>query len=319
MPSRDDPCGTPQVCAPLRRDAVRAAVGAGRAGLVLTLAVLLVGCAAAWAWFNGSVGSLPLRPHCTATAAGSTTELDPEQTGNAATIAAIALKRNLPARAASIGIATAMQESKLRNIDYGDRDSLGLFQQRPSQGWGTEQQIQDPVYATNAFFDVLVKIEGYQNLPITAAAQKVQRSAFPSAYADHEPQARILASSLAGYSPASLNCVLTAADGERQAPGDDGLTPRASALVAAATTETGRRGTAATSDGASVRFALAGREGARLSWALAQWAVARAAGLSVVSVQVDGKQWRRNDPDAGWTAVSGGPAIGTVVVSVANG
>jgi hypothetical protein len=296
----------------------RAAVGAGRAGTVLTLAAFLIGGAVAVAWFTGS-GSLPLRPHCTATATGSTTDLDPEQAGNAAIIAAIAGKRNLPARAASIGIATAMQESKLRNIDYGDRDSLGLFQQRPSQGWGTVQEIQDPVYASNAFFDVLVKIEGYQNLPITAAAQKVQRSEFPSAYASHEPQARIFASSLAGYSRASLTCVLTAAKGDRQTPGAHGFTPRAAALVAAADREAGRRGIAATADGASVKFRLAGREGLRLSWALAQWAVARADGLSVVSVQVNGKQWQRDKSDAGWTAVTGGPAVGTVVVRVANG
>jgi hypothetical protein len=301
--------------APLRRDAV----GAGRTGLVLTLTVLLVGGAAAWAWFNGSVGSLPLRPHCTATASGSTTELDPEQTGNAAIIAAVAGKRNLPARAASIGIATALQESKLRNIDYGDHDSLGLFQQRPSQGWGTAQEIQDPVYASNAFFDVLVKIEGYQNLPITAAAQKVQRSAFPSAYATHEPQARIFASALAGYSPASLNCVLTPVKADKQTPGANGLTARAEALATAANRETGRRGATASGDGASVRFSLAGREGARLSWALAQWTVARADALSVVSVEVDGKQWRRDSPDAGWTAMPGGPAVGTVIVRVANG
>lgn len=295
------------------------AVGATRTGVVMVMAVLLVGSALAWAWVQGSIGSLPLRPHCTATAAGSTTELDPEQSGNAAIIAAVASKRNLPARAASIGIATAMQESKLRNISYGDRDSLGLFQQRPSQGWGSAQQVQDPVYASNAFFDVLVKIEGYQNLPITAAAQKVQRSAFPTAYATHEPQARIFASALAGYSPAALACVLTPARGKAQDPGRNGLIPRAAAVVTAAEQETGRKGVPATADGASVRFSLAGREGARLSWALAQWAVARADGLSVVAVQVDGRQWQRDTPDAGWTAMAGGPAAGTVIVRVDNG
>lgn len=297
----------------------RSTRGAGHTGTVLTLAVLLVGGAVAAAWVNGSVGRLPLRPHCTATSGGSTTELDPEQAGNAATIAAVAVRRRLPARAASIGIATAMQESKLRNLDYGDRDSLGLFQQRPSQGWGTAQRIQDPVHAANAFFDALVKIKGFQNLPITVVAQKVQRSAFPTAYADHEPRARILASTLAGHSPAALSCVLYAAAGDRQRPGADGLTPRAAALVAAADKEAGRRGVAAGPDGAGVRFSLAGQESSRLGWALAQWAVARAEALSVVSVQVDGKQWRRDKPNAGWTAVSGGPAPGTVAVRVANG
>jgi hypothetical protein len=293
--------------------------GSGRTAIVLTLAVLLVGGALAWAWFKESVSSVPLRPHCTTTANGSTTELDPEQTGNAAIIAAIAGKRNLPARAATIGIATARQESKLRNIGYGDMDSLGLFQQRPSQGWGTVAQVKNPVYASNAFFDVLVKIEGYQSLPITSAAQKVQRSAFPTAYADHEPQARLLASALAGHSHAALSCVLAPETGTRQDPGPGGLTPRAAALVAAANAEAGRRGVAATPDGASVRFSLTGRESERLAWALAHWAVARAGDLSVVSVQIDGKQWQRDQPDAGWAPLTAGPPTGTVVVHVANG
>jgi hypothetical protein len=298
----------------MRRDG-----GAGRTAVVLAVAVLLIAGAGTWAWLKGSIGSLPLRPHCTATANGTASELDPEQAGNAAVITAVSDKRGLPARAASIGIATAMQESKLRNLSYGDRDSVGLFQQRPSQGWGTAAQIQDPVYASNAFFDVLVKIEGYQNLPITTAAQQVQRSAFPSAYAAHEPQARIFASALAGYSPAGLDCVLSPASATRQSPGTGGLTPRAATLVSAAAREAGRTGSSATADGASVRFALTGQDSARLSWALAEWAVARADALSVVAVEVDGKQWRRDHPDSGWAALTGGPAAGSVVVRVANG
>ena len=79
--------------------------------------------------------------------------LDADQADNAALITAVTVRRELPARAATIALATAVQESKLRNIDYGDRDSLGLFQQRPSQGWGTPEQVTDPVYSTNAFLD----------------------------------------------------------------------------------------------------------------------------------------------------------------------
>src|SRR5215213_3746942 len=176
--------------------------------LVTLLVLLLVAGTAGWLWWRGSIGTLSIRPHCTATAAGRSTDLDPEQAGNAAIIASLAVRRGLPGRAATIGIATAMQESKLRNLPGGDRDSIGLFQQRPSQGWGTPAQIRDPVYASNAFYDVLVKVEGYEDLPITRAAQTVQRSAFPSAYADHEPEARILASALTGYSPAGLSCAL---------------------------------------------------------------------------------------------------------------
>ena len=108
-----------------------------------------------------------------------TESFDPEQTGNAALIAALSIKRGLPPRAATIALTTAYQESKILNITYGDRDSLGLFQQRPSQGWGTEKQIMDPVYSTNKFYDALVKVKGYENADITEIAQKVQRSGFP--------------------------------------------------------------------------------------------------------------------------------------------
>ena len=111
----------------------------------------------------------------------------------------------------NIAIATALQESKLRNLRYGDRDSVGLFQQRPSQGWGTEEQILDPVYAVNRFYDALVKIKGYESMEITKVAQEVQRSAYPEAYADHEQEGRILASTISGHSPAGLGCRLNAA------------------------------------------------------------------------------------------------------------
>ncbi len=179
---------------------------------------------------------------CTAVASGRTVTLDAEQAGNAAIITGVAVKRKLPARAATIAIATALQESKLRNLTYGDRDSLGLFQQRPSQGWGTKAQVTDPVYAANAFYDVLVKIEGYRSLSVTKAAQKVQRSAFPSAYADHEADARVLASALSGNSAAAFTCVFSPDPRQAQQPGGSGLTPRADALARAAERELGADG-----------------------------------------------------------------------------
>jgi hypothetical protein len=191
-------------------------------GLALFLCLLLVVGAGGWVWWHGSVANIPVREHCAATDSGTSVDLDPEQMGNAAIIASVAVRRGLPARAATIAIATAIQESKLRNVDYGDRDSLGLFQQRPSMGWGTPAQLKDPVYASNAFYDVLVKVEGYRNLEITDAAQKVQRSAYPDAYAEHEPEARVLASALAGYSPAGITCVLRPLAASGQQPGRHG-------------------------------------------------------------------------------------------------
>ena len=103
--------------------------------------------------------------------------------------------------AVSIALATAYQESKIRNLSGGDRDSVGLFQQRPSQGWGTVAQIRDEHYAINKFYDALVKIDGYETMRITEAAQKVQRSGYPEAYEVHAPDARALASALDRLQP----------------------------------------------------------------------------------------------------------------------
>ncbi|MFJ1706495.1 hypothetical protein [Kitasatospora sp. NPDC088346] len=141
------------------------------------------------------------------TAAGSGT-LDLTQAANAATITAVALSRGLPERAVTIALATAMQESKIHNLEGGDRDSVGLFQQRPSQGWGTADQIKDPVYATNKFLDGLVKVPGYARLPLTDAAQQVQKSGFPQAYAKHETNATLVSAALTGREPAALTCVV---------------------------------------------------------------------------------------------------------------
>ncbi len=110
----------------------------------------------------------------------------------------IAVARGLPGRATLVAIMTALQESQLQNLSYGDRDSLGLFQQRPSAGWGTPQQIMDPRYAVDAFFGGdkppsqpgLVDIDGWMSMPYTEAAQAVQVSAFPDAYARQEQTAR---------------------------------------------------------------------------------------------------------------------------------
>ncbi len=173
--------------------------------LLVALAVVIGVGVAFW---RGS-GPLPDPEGCRASVAGHTVDLDPEQGRNATLIAAIGVRRGLPARAVSIALATAYQESKIRNLTSGDRDSLGLFQQRPSQGWGTRQQISDPYYSINAFYDVLAKIKNYQSMRITEAAQKVQRSGFPEAYQDHAPDARTLASVLTGYSAGGkFTCVV---------------------------------------------------------------------------------------------------------------
>lgn len=246
---------------------------------------------------------------CTVTVGDHTVEVTGEQAENASLISAIAVRRRLPARAASIALATAYQESKLANIDYGDRDSLGLFQQRPSQGWGTREQILDPVYSTNAFYDALVQVDGYEGLEITVAAQRVQRSAFPDAYADHEADGRALASALTGFSPATFSCDLDGA-----APSADtgltpsGLTSRADAVrkelrsrfgrvplggFAPDGVSSGHMEGSAHYDGRAIDAFVRpvnARNNAR-GWAIAHWAVANAARLDIRTVIFDDRVW----------------------------
>jgi len=235
---------------------------------------------------------------CTIRAAGMTESFDPEQTGNAALIAALSIKRDLPPRAATIALTTAYQESKIINISYGDRDSLGLFQQRPSQGWGTAKQIMDPVYSTNKFYDALIKVKGYETADITEIAQKVQRSGFPEAYRDHEGQGRVLASALTGHSPAGLTCAL-----------EDATSHAKPATVADALAAEMGITQAQASDGALTVTA----PDQRLAWAVGHWAAARAAHFGVTAVAVGERAWDRADRDSAWTD---GAASTTVTITL---
>lgn len=162
--------------------------------------------------FGGMGGGVGWRGPCDATlgpdgatadltAARATPTVDhlsDEQRRNAALIIGVAKGMGLPPRAWLVALATAMQESGLRNLPYGDRDSLGLFQQRPSQGWGTPAEVTDPAYATSMFLRRLVAVPAWDQLPVTVAAQVVQRSAFPDAYARWEGLAARLVAALAG-------------------------------------------------------------------------------------------------------------------------
>ncbi|MFH8585997.1 C40 family peptidase [Streptomyces celluloflavus] len=125
-----------------------------------------------------------------------------EQIPNAKTILATGVAMKVPPRGQIVALATALQESGLRNLDYGDRDSLGLFQQRPSQGWGTAQQVRDPVHASTKFYEGLLKVSGWQSMTIAQAAQAVQASGFPDAYAKWEPLATALQKAIAKNLPA---------------------------------------------------------------------------------------------------------------------
>ncbi len=248
-------------------------------------------------------------------------DLSTEQAENATLISAIAVRRGMPARAASIAIATAYQESKLRNIDHGDRDSIGLFQQRPSQGWGTASQIQDPYYAINRFYDALEKIDGYQQMRITEAAQKVQRSGFPEAYEDHAPDSRALASALTGYSPARFCCVVHTSGGEsRESTTSTGLTPRAEVVSSNLSKAFGDL--PRTPDGRSfdVRVPPEEQNGTSRGWAVASYLVAHASRLHVARVVYDGRIWLAGHrSERGWQADRGAPGNDVVHVEVVKG
>lgn len=267
--------------------------------LLLALAMVVGGISTAVAFLQRSETLISER----CTAAGSEAhELATDQAANAALITAVAVRRGLPPRAASIALATAMQESKLRNINHGDQagpDSRGLFQQRPSQGWGTGEQVMDPYHASNAFYDALMKVPGYQSLEITEAAQRVQRSAYPAAYAKHEGMARSFASALTGQSGAGLDCTLRA--------------PEAAGDLSVLQAELGAAFGAVpvSADGRTIVV----EAGDTLAWAVAHWAVANAKALAITEVQTDGRGWSRTARN-GWQD-SAAPA-GQVRVTVAD-
>ena len=182
-----------------RRTRRRSSLPAWWPGLLVLAAIFV---AAGWK----AQGSAAAPPGGLCTVAGSDLTLTAEQVANAATIADVGWNRGLPDRAVVIALATAQQESRLRNLSYGDRDSLGLFQQRPSQGWGSEAQVQDPVYAAGIFYDRLVQVPGWETGRLTDVAQTVQRSGFPEAYQQWEPMATELAAVLRPAGPAQLSC-----------------------------------------------------------------------------------------------------------------
>ena len=264
------------------------------------LVVLAVVAGVGVALWRGS-GPLPDREGCTAKLDGHQVDLTTDQAENASLISAIGVSRGLPARAVSIALATAYQESKIRNLTYGDRDSLGLFQQRPSQGWGTAKQVRNRYYATNAFYDALEKVPEYKTMRITEAAQTVQRSGFPEAYEAHAADARTLASVLTGYSPGGLfTCVVR----QPTTPG------KAAQVIRRVELAYGDLEIARSGSRQDVAVTLeAGQAGRRLGWSVAQFLVAHGAVLRPDSVSYAGKRWTTGrESEKGWSADPGAGA-----------
>jgi hypothetical protein len=260
---------------------------AGSAAAVVLAAVVAI-----------SVGLLHRQPRpvlsiCTVSPGpdGGPFTLTPDQAQNAAIITAVGIRQGMPDHAVTIALAAALQESHLLNLPYGDRDSLGLFQQRPSEGWGTPAQILDPAYAAAAFYEHLVQVPGWASLPVTEAAQLVQGSATPEAYAQWESEARTVAIATTGERPAALTCQLN---------DFGGANPGGAALGEAAAAELGPG-------------ALTKPSSAKAGWQAAVWAVAHAYNYHLTSVAYDGRQWTWGSTSTTWST---GPMTSSVATTV---
>jgi len=230
----------------------------------------------------------PLIPddHCMAIDGAYSGSMTPEQAGNAAIIVGESLRRGLPARAATIALVTAWQESSLQNLDYGDRDSLGLFQQRPSQGWGTPEQIMNPWYAAGKFYNALVKVKNWQTMDIGAAAQAVQKSGYPNAYDQHVNAGRAWASALTGFTAAGVTCILNQGTGGGATELTNLLKKVWKNKLTIAQTDTGLTITATDNTTA---------------WSVAQLSMAQLASYGIASVQVGDHLWQSSPLSvAGW-------------------
>ena len=256
-----------------------ASARARTAGCLVIALVLLIAIGVGGFLFlrsRGLTGPAPGQQRCVASANERSVSIDLEQAQYASIIVGLSVKRGLPPRAASIAMATVYQETGIRNLDYGDSDSVGLFQQRPSQGWGTRKQLLDPYYATGKFYETLVKIDDWENGDITEVAQQIQRSSYPDAYSDHEEDARVLASALTGHSPTGFSCL------ERE--GNPGKTR---ALVSSIEKTFGK-----VQDQTRAKVIGIDAGSSTLAWAYGSYALANSQRYGVVSVKVGGHQWQ---------------------------
>ncbi|WP_028647413.1 hypothetical protein [Nocardiopsis sp. CNT312] len=225
----------------------------------------------------------PPEPGCRLDLAQGEYELEPAQARNAATVSGVAFGHDLPGSAVTVAFATVWQESTFYNLEFGDRDSLGLFQQRPSQEWGEPEEILDPVYASTAFYTALAEVEGWESLPVFEAAQAVQRSADGYAYDQHELLSADMAEAFTGTLGPAMTCwyvpetveAVRAADADPEGAREEmarvfGIAPES--LPLEEDPRTGDTG-----------------------WAMALWAVAHAEEYGLTSVAYQGRQWRISD------------------------
>jgi hypothetical protein len=239
----------------------------------------------------GRVGKILAGSGCTVGKGHGAVPLDPEQAANAATIAGVAHQRIMPSRAVTVAYAAAMQESKLHNISYGDRDSVGIFQQRPSEGWGPASKLKDPVYATTRFFGALEQVPRYKQLPVYKAAQAVQHSADGFAYIQYQPQAFRMAAAFTGHHPHAVWC---------WSPSGSSGSPKLMAATGALTKAFGGLAgiTPATHQDTASMTVTARQES--LGWSVATWLVTHAAQYHLREVRFAGYSWRASAGSDGW-------------------
>jgi hypothetical protein len=223
------------------------------------------------------------------------------QAANAATIAAVGIRRGVPKRAVVVALATAYQESDLENLNGGDRDSIGLFQQRPSQGWGTPEQIADPRYAAGRFYSALLKVKGWQEMRVTDAAQAVQRSAHPELYEQHAGKAEIVATALTGEAGGSVGCTV---DGDPAERGE----AAAAALIKGLRLDWGDSTGKLEANTVSVPV-----RSEKSGWQYAHWLVAHATERGVKRVSFGNSEWTAES--GSWTKASTEATPGTVVLA----
>jgi hypothetical protein len=234
--------------------------------------------------------------------------LDADQMANAATVSAIGLSRHVPRHAITVALATVWQESKLRNLRGGDRDSIGLFQQRPSQGWGTPEQISDPRYAARTFYGELLKVNGWESMRVTDAAQAVQRSAHPEAYEKWADKAESLAKALTGDARGAVACTVSAEPPKRGPAAAD-------ELAAELRLDWGDR-TNPVTRGDRPGLALPVTD-VRAGWQYAHWLVAYAKDLGVKRVRFTDREWTAKG--GSWSKITADPPDGARVLAEVYG
>jgi hypothetical protein len=244
----------------------------------------------------------PPPPGCQAGPNAQAVTLDTDQAGIAAIITAVAERRGMPRQAVVIALATAMQESELHNLDYGDRDSVGVFQQRPSQGWGSTAELENPVYAASKFYAALAQVPRYTKIPVYQAAQDVQHSADGTAYGSQEYVAGLLAAAFTGADPHSVTCWYTPS----ASPGPADVTGAAGGL----------RDTFGPADHGTVTIKLRKEAVLRVShsegWTAATWLVTHAQQYQLTDVRYAGYEWKAADGSMGWHRDSGPPGASVV-------